>query len=130
MYSNPLSSSTGLLSVRADLALSEHVVGRSVLLPGVGFVEMAFAHHDTDNTSVLLAVAFVKPCILPGLHPKLVVPHTLRYTSQGMQTFEIASEEHGRAAVMGSTVERVFSMHVAGTLGHAGASDCMFYPEV
>ena len=122
------SISTGPLTLQAELVLSEHVVGGNVLLPGVGFVEMAFAHRDADTSPCLLAVAFVKPCLLSGPYPRRVARRTLRHTSQGVQTFEIASG--GGAAVMGSKAERTFSMHVAGALGSTGAGGCMRHPDV
>ena len=45
--------------------MSHHVVGGSILLPGVGYVETAFA-AGASRRAVLSAVAFVRPCVLPG----------------------------------------------------------------
>ena len=45
--------------------MSHHVVGGNILLPGVGYVEMAFA-ADASRCAVLSAVAFVRPCVLPA----------------------------------------------------------------
>ena len=45
--------------------ISHHIVGGNILLPGVGYVEMAFA-ADADRRKVLSAVAVVGPCVLPA----------------------------------------------------------------
>ena len=42
-----------------------HVISESILLPGVGYVEMAFA-ADAGRRAVLSAVGFVRLCVLPG----------------------------------------------------------------
>ena len=50
----------GMLTV-----LSHHVVGGNILLPGVGYVELAFA-AVAGRRAVLSAVAVVRPCVLPA----------------------------------------------------------------
>ena len=54
-----------VLPVGTLAVLSHHVVGGNILLPGVGYVGMAFA-ADAGRCVVLSAVAFVRPCVLPG----------------------------------------------------------------
>ena len=71
--------------------LSHHIVGGNILLPGVGYVEMAFA-ADADRRKVLSAVAVVRPCVLPA--PGMGVAGercTLRCTLREAGTFDIAS---------------------------------------
>ena len=60
-------ASTGTpLAPVVDVAFSEHVVGGGVLLPGVGYVEMAMAFSRGSQT-LLEALAFIRPGTLPGL---------------------------------------------------------------
>jgi hypothetical protein len=61
-----LPSSGMPLSPAADAAIAEHVVGGGVLLPGVGYLEMAMASSHGSRPA-LDAVAFIQPCLLPGL---------------------------------------------------------------
>ena len=58
-------SSIGTLTASVIEILSDHVVGGNILLPGVGYVEMAFTASSGRN-SAITAVAFLRPCILPG----------------------------------------------------------------
>ena len=58
--------SIGRLSPFANAAMSDHVVGGNILLPGVGYIEMAFAYCKAQQLA-LTAVAFVRPCVLPEL---------------------------------------------------------------
>ena len=53
------------VNIRTLSVLSHHVVGGSILLPGVGYVEVAFA-AGASRRAVLSAVAFVRPCVLPA----------------------------------------------------------------
>ena len=69
---------------------SQHVVGDSILLPGVGFVEIALA-ADTDRHSVLSAVAFVRPCLLPEPRSGTLKRFALRRTRRSTGAVEIAS---------------------------------------
>ena len=65
--SSPLlaaSDACAVLSSKTTAVLSHHVVGGSILLPGIGYVEMAFA-ADASRRAALSAVAFVRPCVLP-----------------------------------------------------------------
>ena len=58
--------STGQLSPSANAIIFDHVVGGNILLPGVGYIEMAFAYCKTQQLA-LTAVALVRPCVLPEL---------------------------------------------------------------
>ena len=53
---------SGALSSSAEALFSHHVVGGTIILPGVGYVEMAFA---ASSGRALAAVAFLRPCVLP-----------------------------------------------------------------
>ena len=65
------------LSPSAAALFSHHVVGGTIILPGVGYVEMAFA---ASSGRALAAVAFLRPCVLPepGSGEKCVLRCTLR----------------------------------------------------
>ena len=54
---------SGALSPSAEALFSHHVVGGTIILPGVGYVEMAFA---AGASRALAAVAFLRPCSLSG----------------------------------------------------------------
>jgi len=54
---------SGALSPSAEALFSHHVVGGTIILPGVGYVEMAFA---ASSSRALTAVAFLRPCVLSG----------------------------------------------------------------
>ena len=54
-----------VLPVGTLAVMSHHLVGGSILLPGVGYVETAFA-AVAGRRAVLSAVAFVRPRVLPG----------------------------------------------------------------
>ena len=56
---------SGVLTPSAELLFSDHVVGGNILFPGVGYVEVAFA-ANVGRGSVLTAVAFLRPCLLPA----------------------------------------------------------------
>ena len=77
---------SGALSPSALLLFSHHVVGGTIILPGVGYVEMAFA---ASSGRALTAVAFLRPCVLPepGRGEKCV----LRCTRHVTGALEIAS---------------------------------------
>ena len=51
---------SGALSSSAEALFSHHVVGGMIILPGVGYVEMAFA---ASSGRALAAVAFLRPCV-------------------------------------------------------------------
>ena len=76
---------SGALSPSAEALFSHHVVGGTIILPGVGYVEMAFA---ASSSRALTAVAFLRPCVLPepGRGEKCVLRCTRR-----AETLEIAS---------------------------------------
>lgn len=48
----------GRLLPFVDTSIADHVVGEAILLPGVGYVEMAFV---SMHSLVLTAVAFLHP---------------------------------------------------------------------
>ena len=50
---------TGRFSPPTNIAIADHVVGGNILLPGVGYIEMAFSCGGKLN---LADVAFVRPC--------------------------------------------------------------------
>ena len=68
---------SGALSSAAEALFSHHVVGGIIILPGVGYVEMAFA---ASSGRALAAVAFLRPCVLsgPGRSEKCVLRCTRR----------------------------------------------------
>ena len=58
-------ASTGTLVPSAGALFSSHVVNDTIILPGVGYMEMAFCAEQGASSTVLLAVAFLTPCKLP-----------------------------------------------------------------
>ena len=72
-------SSTGRLSTSANDIIFDHVVSGNILLPGVGYIEMAFAYCKTQQFA-LTAVAFVRPCVLPELDARHHSGILMRYT--------------------------------------------------
>jgi len=100
---------SGVLSPAAELLFSDHVVGGNILFPGVGYVEVAFA-ANLDETLVLTATAFVRPCILPN--PRLGTSKRceLRCTRRETGGIEIASRPTG------SSTEPSFASCFVGTL--------------
>ena len=50
--------------------LGEHVVGKNILLPGVGYMELALAlvmrYNKFDTVVALVDIAFVRPCVIGG----------------------------------------------------------------
>ncbi len=80
--------STGILSLSAEALFSDHIVGGSILLPGVGYLEMMFI-ANLGRFSAFTDVAFMRPCWLPepGTNERCV----LRCTRRGEGAFEIAS---------------------------------------
>ena len=77
---------SGALSPSALLLFSHHVVGGTIILPGVGYVEMAFA---ASSGRALTAVAFLRPCVLP--EPGRGDKRVLRCTRRSTEALEIAS---------------------------------------
>ena len=77
---------SGALSPSTEALFSHHVVGGTIILPGVGYVEMAFA---ASSCRALAAVAFLRPCSLSG--PGRGKKCTLRCTRRD-STLEIASQ--------------------------------------
>ena len=78
---------SGALSSAAEALFSHHVVGGTIILPGVGYVEMAFA---ASSGRALTAVAFLRPCSLSGPTDRSGERCALRCTQRGA-TLEIAS---------------------------------------
>ena len=79
---------SGALSTAAEALFSHHVVGGTIILPGVGYVEMAFASSPGHPT--LTAIAFLRPCSLSGPTDRSGERCALRCTQRGA-TLEIAS---------------------------------------
>ena len=80
--------SAGILSPSAEALFSDHVVGGQIFLPGVGYLEMMFA---ATHRTVLKAIAFIRPCVLPVPRPDAPEKCVLRCTRRGKDAFEIAS---------------------------------------
>ena len=53
---------SGVLTPATEAFLAHHVVGGSILLPGVSFIEMAFAASPGHLS--LTAIAYLRPCSL------------------------------------------------------------------
>jgi acyl transferase domain-containing protein len=53
---------SGVLTPSAKALFSHHVVGGTIILPGVGYIEMAFV---ASSCQAITAVAFLRPCVLP-----------------------------------------------------------------
>ncbi len=79
---------SGALTPTTEAFLSHHVVGGSILLPGVSFIEMAFA--AIPGHSVLKAISFVRPCTLSGPIEGSGERCALRCTKRGI-ALEISS---------------------------------------
>ena len=76
---------SGALSPTAEALFSHHVVGGTIILPGIGYVEMAFA---ASSGRALTAVAFLRPCVLSGPGREKCF---LRCTRRATGTLEFAS---------------------------------------
>ena len=79
---------SGALSPSAEALFSHHVVGGAIILPGVGYVEMAFAASPGHAT--LTAIAYLRPCSLSGSIDRSDKGCALRCTLRGA-TLELAS---------------------------------------
>ena len=55
---------SGALTPATEAFLAHHVVSGSILLPGVSFIEMAFA--ASPGYSSLTAITYLRPCSLSG----------------------------------------------------------------
>ena len=104
---------SGALSSAAEAFFSHHVVGGTIILPGVGYVEMAFA---ANTSRALTGVAFLRPCVLsgPGRGEKCVLRCTRRAgaleiaSARGTKSSSFASCFAGTLAnIEGSHVEAV-----------------------
>ena len=96
---------SGALSPSAEALFSHHVVGGTIILPGVGYIEMAFA---ASSGRALAAVAFLRPCVLPG--PGRGEKCVLRCTRRATGALEIASQHSLNTPTDGS-----FVMHLIGS---------------
>ena len=79
---------SGALTPATEAFLSHHVVGGSILLPGVSFIEMAFAAIHSHSS--LTAVSFLRPCVVPDPIEGTGERCALRCTQRGA-ALEIAS---------------------------------------
>ena len=79
---------SGALTPVTVAFLSHHVVGGSILLPGVSFIEMAFA--ASPGHSSLTTIAYLRPCALPDPKEASDEQCALRCTKSG-DALEIAS---------------------------------------
>ncbi len=70
-----------MLTPSAESLFAHHVVGGTIILPGVAYIELAFA---ASSCPALTDVAFLRPCSVsgPGRGEKCV----LRCTRQGSGT--------------------------------------------
>jgi len=93
----------GHLTPRVEAEFSQHVVGRSVILPGVGYVETVFAYNPAMP---YCTIAFVRPCSLSASGAK-----SFRHTQHGLRAFDIAS------LTPSSPSGATFVAHAAGNLG-------------
>ena len=78
---------SGALSPSAEALFSHHVVGGTIILPGVGYVEMALT---VSSSRALRAVAFLRPCVLPG--PGRGEKRVLRCMQRDSGALEISSQ--------------------------------------
>lgn len=103
------------LPARARLAVKDHVIGRSVVFPGVGYVELAVAQLETGiptsgEDTVARNVAFMRIWVLaaPTMSLDAPGPCHVRYTHSTNGTFEVASSLSG--------VSFDYKAHVVGSL--------------
>ena len=82
---------SGALTPATEAFLAHHIVSGSVLLPGVSFIEMAFA--ASPDHSILTAIAYIRPCSLPGPTERSGERCVLRCTQRGAE-LEIASQRN------------------------------------
>ena len=106
---------SGALSSAAEALFSHHVVGGTIILPGVGYVEMAFA---ASSGRVLTGVAFLRPCMLSG--PSRGENCVLRCTRRG-EALEVASargiEKSSFASCFAATLANIESGRTKSLLG-------------
>ena len=113
-----------------DAAISEHVIGGAVLLPGVGFVEMAMAFSRASQPA-LDALGFIRPCVLPGLETGLLnqdrlcaelltIPTPQRAGSSPLQGEQIPH------VLQVSEIQKLFgAVHILETRGRQQSLDCV-----
>jgi len=79
---------SGALAPATEMFLSHHVVGGSILVPGVSFIEMSFS--ASPGHSSLTEISYIRPCFLPGPTERSGERCVLRCTQRGA-ALEIAS---------------------------------------
>ena len=79
---------SGALAPATEMFLSHHVVGGSILLPGVSFIEMSLA-ASPGHTS-MTTIRYLRPCSLPDFKEGSGERCVLRCTQRGA-ALEIAS---------------------------------------
>ena len=90
---------------------SHHVVNNNLVLPGVGYVEMAFSAEQGNSSAAVSAIAFLSPCKLPQPDQRTPEQCALRLTRQHAGAFIIASQGE-----MGPRIESSFSTCCVGTI--------------
>ena len=103
---------SGVLTPSAELLFLDHVVGGSILFPGVGYVEVAFAANL--GYCALNTVAFVRPFMLPNPRSGTSKRCELRCTRRETGGIEIASR------VTGSSTGSSFASCFVGTFASCG----------
>jgi hypothetical protein len=91
------------LSPFAFETLSDHVVGANILLPGVGYQEIALVVYTSKSKqSYLSGVVIARPCVLSR------TDQSLQYTTSAAGAYEI------RSLASNISVTHVTGKHVAG----------------
>ena len=103
-------AAVGSVSFSAHGMLREHIVGASILLPGVGYMELAFVamvERDALRLGVLtlVKVAFVRPCVV-GSESDAPAQFKLRRVLSSTGSFVISSQSCG--------TDRTFTTHAMG----------------
>ena len=98
----------GVLPPEILAVLSDHVVGSSVLLPGVSYIEIASASTKLSDQIGLEAVMFIRPCILAVSGSDACV---VRYSRQAAGTFAIEKRNEAMSATY-AVVTPVDKFHV------------------
>ena len=90
--------------------MSDHGVGGSILLPGVGYVELAFVSAGLLDQTSQANVRFLRPCFLPAPGSD---PCVLRYSKQVTGTYAVESRSDTTPAI-----------HAVGTLVGRNCARC------
>ena len=108
---------TGLVSVRSQPWLADHVVAGTVLLPGAAFVELAVRAGDAAGCGRVEELALEAPLALPAdgaVQLQVVVGDA---DQRGQRTVEVHAREAGPEGAEGP-----WTRHASGLLGPAGPS--------